>query len=486
MEHDHLAHKTKKLNIYTISCASFTLSLLVAAAWIIYAVQHEKRDLQQASQFYSHNISQKISLLFQSLAQNLSPIYTMLVLQDGKTDKFEQLAEDIIKANAEIININLAKDGIVSNVFPYVTNSQALGHNLLQAEDRKREAILAKESRQMTLSGPFDLLQGGTGLAFRQPIFLPRSPGEREKTFWGFCIVTYRFPQILTTRVDFGILSAAGFSWALWRKDPASGERSVLLASGTPLDAAAVRQKAITLQNVTWYLDISPVHGWIDSRKVMLYAATAFSLCLLFSLVVTQFAVLLNKNREISRQARTDSLTNLYNKSSFWELLEPAIERHLKHIYASGDPRLFLCVFDLNDFKKINDDYGHIIGDKVLVEFARRLSDGLSSHDFASRFGGDEFVAVFYCTPNKEWLLPEKLEHIKLRLEEEYEINGNKLHISFGFGAISPQSDMLAEKRGHLTLGEFFVEKVDKAMYSDKRTFHTLGQTDALAPAGGD
>ena len=241
-----------------VHALSLSLSLLVAAAWIIYAVQHEKRDLQQASQFYSHNISQKISLLFQSLAQNLSPIYTMLVLQDGKTDKFEQLAEGIIKANAEIININLAKDGIVSNVFPYVTNSQALGHNLLRAEDRKQEAILAKESRKMTLSGPFDLLQGGTGLAFRQPIFLPRSPGEREKTFWGFCIVTYRFPQILTTRVDFGILAAAGFSWALWRKDPASGERSVLLASGTPLDGAAVRQKAITLQNVTWYLDSAP------------------------------------------------------------------------------------------------------------------------------------------------------------------------------------------------------------------------------------
>ncbi|WP_300800242.1 CHASE domain-containing protein [uncultured Desulfovibrio sp.] len=135
----------------------------------------------------------------------------MLVLQDGKTDKFEQLAEGIIKANAEIININLAKDGIVSNVFPYVTNSQALGHNLLRAEDRKQEAILAKESRKMTLSGPFDLLQGGTGLAFRQPIFLPRSPGEREKTFWGFCIVTYHFLQILTTRVDFGILPPPAF-----------------------------------------------------------------------------------------------------------------------------------------------------------------------------------------------------------------------------------------------------------------------------------
>lgn len=436
--------------------------------------------MQRAAQFYGINISQKLALLFQSLAQNLSPIHTMIVLQGGETENFEQIAQDIIKSNAEIININLARGGVVSNVFPYATNKQALGHNLLQAANRKQEAILAQESKKITLSGPFKLLQGGTGLAFRQPIFLPQASGEQDKTFWGFSIVTYRFPEILTSRVDFGILSAAGFSWALWRKDPASGARSVLLASDTPLDAT-IQQKAITLQNVTWYLDITPVHGWIAPRKVMLYASIAFSLCLLFSLVVTQFAVLLNKNREISRQARTDSLTNLYNKNSFWELLEPAIERHLKHIYAIDDPRLFLCVFDLNDFKKINDDHGHITGDKLLVEFARRLSDGLSPHDFASRFGGDEFVAVLYCTPRQGWTLPEKLEHLKLRLEEEYDINGEKFNISFGFGAISPHSGMLADKRGHLTLGEFFVEQVDKAMYSDKKIHHARAQAAPLS-----
>lgn len=336
----------------------------------------------------------------------------------------------------------------------------------------------------MTLSGPFNLVQGGTGIAFRQPIFLPRGADAPDEDFWGFAIITYRFPEILSSRVDFSILDAAGFSWALWRKDPTSGRRSVLLSSGTALDENA-QQKTIPLQNVTWYLDISPVHGWIDTNKVVLYAAVALVLCLLFSLVVTQFAVLLNKNKEIAIKARTDSLTRLYNKSSFWELLEPAIERHLEHAYCRNDPRLFLCVFDLNDFKKINDIYGHLIGDKILIEFARRLSNELSAHDFASRFGGDEFVAAIYCISRQGRRLPEKLEQIKLRLQEVYEINGITLNVSFGFGAISPQTDMLSEKRDHLTLGEFFMEKVDKAMYSDKKLFHTLAQATALLSAKG-
>lgn len=484
MECNNLLLDKKRINISIIFLLVFTLSLLASAAWIAYAVQKEERELQRLSQFYSHNISQKISLFFQSLAQNLNPIYIMLVLQKGGTANFTYIAEHVRKSNAEIININLAKDGIVSNVYPYDGNSVALGHDLLQAEDRKQEAILARESKKMTLSGPFNLVQGGTGIAFRQPIFLPRGADAPAEDFWGFAIITYRFPEILSSRVDFSILDAAGFSWALWRKDPASGRRSVLLSSGTALGEDA-QQKAIPLQNVTWYLDISPVHGWIDTNKVVLYASVALILCLLFSLVVTQFAVLLNKNKEIAIKARTDSLTRLYNKSSFWELLEPAIERHLEHAYCRNDPRLFLCVFDLNDFKKINDLYGHLIGDKILIEFARRLSNELSAHDFASRFGGDEFVAAIYCVSRQGRRLPEKLEQIKLRLQETYEINGITLNVSFGFGAISPQTAMLSEKRDHLTLGEFFMEKVDKAMYSDKKLFHTLAQATALLSAKG-
>lgn len=360
----------------------------------------------------------------------------------------------------------------------------AIGHDLLRAENRKQEAMLAKMSRKITLSGPFDLVQGGTGIAFRQPIFLQRSADAPEKDFWGFAIITYRFPEILSSQVDLSILCAAGFSWALWRRDPASGKRSVLLTSGTALDEN-VQQKAIHLQNATWYLDISPVHGWINTQQVVLYASIALVLCFLFSLVVTQFAILINKNREISIKARTDSLTQLYNKNAFWELLEPAIERHLSQSCGRNAPHLFLCVFDLNDFKKINDVYGHITGDKVLIEFARRLSNELSPRDFASRFGGDEFVAVFYCPPQQGRRLPEKLEQIKLRLQDPYEISGETLNVSFGFGAISPHAEMLSEKRSHLTLGEFFLEKVDKAMYSDKNLFHSLTRANVFLPARG-
>lgn len=148
MECNNLLLDKKRINISIIFLLVFTLSLLASAAWIAYAVQKEERELQRLSQFYSHNISQKISLFFQSLAQNLNPIYIMLVLQKGGTANFTYIAEHVRKCNAEIININLAKDGIVSHVYPYDGNSVALGHDLLQAEDRKQEAILARNQKK--------------------------------------------------------------------------------------------------------------------------------------------------------------------------------------------------------------------------------------------------------------------------------------------------------------------------------------------------
>lgn len=65
MECNNLLLDKKRINISIIFLLVFTLSLLASAAWIAYAVQKEERELQRLSQFYSHNISQKISLFFQ-------------------------------------------------------------------------------------------------------------------------------------------------------------------------------------------------------------------------------------------------------------------------------------------------------------------------------------------------------------------------------------------------------------------------------------
>ena len=473
MNNTHLTyHHKKNINIAVVFLSSLVISVLLAAIFIIASLQNEQVKLQKIAHFYGDHFSQKISTSLQSLSRNLTPLYTMLILHDGRTDHFERVAEHIAHTNPEIININLARNGIVTNVYPYERNKIALGHNLLEAEQRRQEARLARDSRRITLSGPFQLVQGGTGLAFRQPVYLPSPENPQQKQFWGFAIITYRFPEVLLKQMDFtlpdlNVLASRGFAWALWRTDPVSGQPVTLLTSKASLTNEPQRHP-VYLPNTTWYFDICPVNGWLDTNTIFLYVYFSIPICILLSIAIMQFSMLLNKKNEILLQSKMDILTDLYNKRAFWELLEPALKTYLQDDRENSSPRLFLCVFDLNNFKMINDTYGHMAGDKILIEFSRRLSQELSCKDFASRFGGDEFVAAIYSTTD----FSQKLAQFKQALEGSYAVGERRLPISVSIGAISPEAKMLCEKPQHLTLGEFFLEKVDMAMYSEKNLFH--------------
>lgn len=473
MNNKHLIyHHKKNINVAGVFLLSLVLSGILATIAITYSLQSERNNLQKIAQFYGNHFSQKITAAIQSLSLNLSPLYTMLILHNGKIEHFEKVAEHIALINPEILNINLARNGIVTNVYPYERNKSALGHNLLESEQRRQEARLARDSRRITLAGPFNLVQGGRGLAFRQPVYLPSPENPQQKEFWGFAIITYRFPEVLLKKMDFtlpdlNLIARRGFAWNLWRTDPVTGQPVTLLSSKKTVAENAQRHP-VSLPNATWYFDICPVNGWLDTNTIFLYVYFSIPLCLLFSIAVMQFSMLLNKRNEIVLQSKMDTLTDLYNKRAFWELLEPVLEQYLKDDDADKSRRLFLCVFDLNNFKTINDTYGHMTGDKILIEFSRRLSDVLSREEFASRFGGDEFVAVLYGSAD----FASNLAELKQLLEGSYSVDDQRLPISVSIGAFSPEAGMLRDKPQHLTLGEFFLEKVDMAMYSEKNMFH--------------
>lgn len=95
---------------------------------------------------------------------------------------------------------------------------------------------------------------------------------------------------------------------------------------------------------------------------------------------------LIRARNEMAHMARHDGLTALLNRKS--------IEEHVREL-ARAEPRSFaLMHIDVDDFKSINDSYGHAVGDAFLVELARRITKGLRDKDAVARYGGDEFVVV--------------------------------------------------------------------------------------------
>ncbi|MDR8523426.1 diguanylate cyclase [Shewanella fidelis] len=89
-------------------------------------------------------------------------------------------------------------------------------------------------------------------------------------------------------------------------------------------------------------------------------------------------------------QANLDYLTNVYNRRYFFNLYEDKLTN-----IALKNSSLSLALLDIDYFKKINDNYGHDVGDEVLIEFARRLQQSFSQHFTVARIGGEEFVVGF-------------------------------------------------------------------------------------------
>jgi diguanylate cyclase (GGDEF)-like protein len=120
---------------------------------------------------------------------------------------------------------------------------------------------------------------------------------------------------------------------------------------------------------------------------------------------------------EIRPQAALDSLTGLWNHAAILEILEHELARARREKHAVG-----VVMGDLDHFKRINDNYGHLAGDNVLRETARRLRSVLRQYDAIGRYGGEEFLII----------LPGCDGQLALRLAERLRDSVRRMELSFG------------------------------------------------------
>jgi len=99
-------------------------------------------------------------------------------------------------------------------------------------------------------------------------------------------------------------------------------------------------------------------------------------------------------HKRLEEASRRDGLTGLYNRRSFDERLWEEIARSRRY-----DSPLSLVMIDLDHFKAVNDNFGHVVGDEVLIEVAKRLDIRVRAGEVAVRFGGDEFAVILPNTP---------------------------------------------------------------------------------------
>lgn len=155
---------------------------------------------------------------------------------------------------------------------------------------------------------------------------------------------------------------------------------------------------------------------------------------------------------EAERASRTDPLTSLANRRAF--------EKNLETRIAAGLP-FCLIMLDLNDFKLVNDQYGHVAGDDLLKQFAAELKAQFSAAEAVCRMGGDEFVVV---TPGKLGEASAKVERVRKWALGEYKIKHGEQRVkvpvtaSIGVAAWDGKEAVLA-----------LLARVDQAVYRDKK-----------------
>src|SRR5437588_425077 len=154
--------------------------------------------------------------------------------------------------------------------------------------------------------------------------------------------------------------------------------------------------------------------------------------------------------REARQLADLDALTGLHNRRYFHETLAREVARAQRY-----ERRLALIIFDLDDFKAINDRIGHLAGDAVLAEVAERVRDVVRSSDIACRVGGDEFAVILpeSALEDANQLYRRILNAVSARPSGQ----AGKLYLSAGVGELRPEDDPVS-----------FFQRADDALYRAK------------------
>lgn len=170
--------------------------------------------------------------------------------------------------------------------------------------------------------------------------------------------------------------------------------------------------------------------------------------------LVRKNAQLQQLNQLLVSLAKHDQLTGIFNRRHFEEILDNELARAIRY---RGD--LSVGMVDIDDFKKINDTYGHPAGDRVLKTIAQAMQNGVRRTDIVARYGGEEFVMILPHTPAEgAFEVAEKLRH---KIEEtEIKIGQTLLHVTISIG--------IASNVGKAPQREKLMANADAALYDAK------------------
>ena len=300
----------------------------------------------------------------------------VVISGDGNINKFYDIAAKMM--DDSIQSIQIAPNGVVTEIYPKEGNESGK-IDLINDSDRGEISRYARDNDTVIMQGTFKLKQGGYGIAVRNPVYLENENGQ--KSFWGFTIVILKVPEIFSESVE--ALSNFGFKYSLQKcASPWDDTYEWVYGSKKELNDPVIYD--FDVYGGKWRLEILPKSGFYNNNYLIyMFIGGVIIVLLLTGLTVALISI--NENRKLFKKlAVTDTLTGIYNRLGF----NRQVEQYMRQ---NPQKHCVMAMLDIDDFKLVNDMYGHAAGDGVLKKLAESMKQYFSKDVILGRNGGDEF-----------------------------------------------------------------------------------------------
>ena len=380
----------KKKNL--VPLIVFLLGMCLVGFIVYKTDTHEKWQRRTTAQLNVSTYGERIKNEITNGIAITDALKQVLISENGEISQFDTIAENLISDSIE--SVQLAPDGVVTDIYPAEGN-EAGKIDLLHDKDRGRISCYARDNHTIITQGPFELKQGGYEIAVRNPVYLNDENGQEY--FWGFTIVILRVPDIFSDSIH--ALSGFGYEYRLSKTEtPWSDTYKIVYQSDGQMTQPVSYDFTIGKEN--WTFEVTPESGWRNNTLIITVSTIFTAITLLLSGLTRVWLVSKENKNKFQILARTDSLTGIYNRYGFDESAEKMMDKNPKAHFVAA-------LLDIDDFKFINDIYGHAYGDKALKSLANSMKTFFPSDALLGRNGGDEFCILLQnhtCEDAKELL----------------------------------------------------------------------------------
>ena len=291
MKKDSELYKKIRVHCYIVGLIAFLTALIVG----VFLLHNLEKDEKITGKYMAQITEKRVRARLDQYSM-LSALLGNYISAGENLDEntFSELAEKIPNEDGVIKAFELAPEGIVTDIYPKEGNEGAFGLDMLQEHERKKDAILARDSGKYTLGGPYQLKQGGTGALLFNPVYQDNNSEQGE--FWGFVILVIDWERFIG-EINLDYLSDADFCYRIWTYDRGSSDKIILAESQDNMSDNILTVEC-AVPNNTWYFDIIPSEGWSPRSYWIMCIVISY----VFSLLIATVFYLISSKKHRERQ----------------------------------------------------------------------------------------------------------------------------------------------------------------------------------------